>query len=205
MSTKEPFGTSVIQQLWHALIYQELMEKALRAAQTDHEMREEIRNGWRRRLERQMKIVKGDLLKLASEGHFDVIVHGCNCFCTMGAGIAKQIKEQIPGAFEADKRTVRGDESKLGTITSVLTNRYKSPLVVVNAYIQYRFAEAGDSVDYYAVRSCMEIIAKRYRGKRIGMPKIGAGLAGGDWTQIKDIIDEELAGENVTIVEWDRG
>ena len=39
-----------------------------------------------------MKIIKGDLIKLALQGEFDVIVHGCNCFCTMGAGIAKSIK-----------------------------------------------------------------------------------------------------------------
>ena len=35
-----------------------------------------------------MNIVKGDLIKSAKEGQFDVIIHGCNCFNTMGAGIA---------------------------------------------------------------------------------------------------------------------
>ena len=39
-----------------------------------------------------MKTIKGDLIKLAQDGEFDVIVHGCNCMCTMSAGIAKQIK-----------------------------------------------------------------------------------------------------------------
>lgn len=33
-----------------------------------------------------MKYIIGDLLKLADDGQFDVIVHGCNCFNTMGAG-----------------------------------------------------------------------------------------------------------------------
>ena len=27
-----------------------------------------------------IRYVDGDLLKLADEGHFDVIAHGCNCF-----------------------------------------------------------------------------------------------------------------------------
>jgi hypothetical protein len=40
-----------------------------------------------------MKTVYGDLVKLAIAGNFDVIVHGCNCYHTMGAGIAKQIKK----------------------------------------------------------------------------------------------------------------
>lgn len=38
------------------------------------------------------KEIKGDLIKLALEGEFDVIAHGCNCFCTMGAGIAVAMK-----------------------------------------------------------------------------------------------------------------
>jgi len=43
-----------------------------------------------------MKIVEGDLIKMALGGEFDLIVHGCNCFCTMGAGIAKTIREYFP-------------------------------------------------------------------------------------------------------------
>ena len=41
-----------------------------------------------------MNKIKGDLIKFAINGKFDVIIHGCNCFCTMGAGIAKTIKEK---------------------------------------------------------------------------------------------------------------
>jgi O-acetyl-ADP-ribose deacetylase (regulator of RNase III) len=29
--------------------------------------------------------IDGDLIKLAKEGKFDVIAHGCNCHSTMGA------------------------------------------------------------------------------------------------------------------------
>jgi O-acetyl-ADP-ribose deacetylase (regulator of RNase III) len=43
-----------------------------------------------------MKTVKGDLLALAKEGKFDIIVQGCNCHNVMGAGLAKQIKEEFP-------------------------------------------------------------------------------------------------------------
>ena len=44
-----------------------------------------------------MKEVAGDLIQLAYDGKFDVIVHGCNCECMMGGGIAKQIVEEIFG------------------------------------------------------------------------------------------------------------
>src|SRR5262245_10443726 len=43
--------------------------------------------------ETQMKVIRGDLVMLALDGRFEVIIHGCNCQCAMGAGIAKTIKE----------------------------------------------------------------------------------------------------------------
>ena len=64
-----------------------------------------------------MKRIEGDLIQKAKDGEFDLIVHGCNCFCTMGAGIAKQIKKNFPQAFEEDLKTEKGDHGKLGTIT----------------------------------------------------------------------------------------
>jgi len=62
-----------------------------------------------------MKEITGDLLALALQGQFDVIVHGCNCFCTMGAGIAKTIKKQFPEAYVADQNTQPADHTKLGS------------------------------------------------------------------------------------------
>lgn len=64
-----------------------------------------------------MKVMHGDLLQLALEGAFDVIVHGCNCQCVMGKGIALSIKEQFPEAHAADCATPKGDPAKLGTIS----------------------------------------------------------------------------------------
>lgn len=43
--------------------------------------------------------IEGDLIALAKQGLFDVIAHGCNCFCTMRAGIAPQMVK----AFGVDK------------------------------------------------------------------------------------------------------
>lgn len=73
---------------------------------------------------------------------------------------------------------------------------------MANAYIQFDYRQQADEVlvDYLAVRSCMKCLKERYSGQRIGLTKIGAGLAGGDWEIISQIIDEELAGEDVTLV-----
>ncbi len=151
-----------------------------------------------------MKTVKGDLIKLALDGQFDVIVHGCNCFCTMGAGIAKTIKEQFPEAFEADLATKEGDRSKLGSFSHGDVVRDGHVVTIVNAYTQFHYSGPGVIADYGAIRTVFEKIKLQFSGKRIGYPLIGAGLAGGDWRVISGIIDETLAGEDHTLVKFER-
>jgi O-acetyl-ADP-ribose deacetylase (regulator of RNase III) len=151
-----------------------------------------------------MKTMHGDPIKLAQQGEFDVIAHGCNCQCQMGAGIAKTIKAVFPAAYEADCRTRKGSRDKLGTCSFAECETATGTVVVVNAYTQFHWRGRGVKADYGAIRSCMAWIGENFSGMRIGLPKIGAGLAGGDWGVISRIISEELAGEDVTIVEYRR-
>jgi O-acetyl-ADP-ribose deacetylase (regulator of RNase III) len=149
-----------------------------------------------------MRTVKGDLLKLAAAGEFDVIVHGCNCYHTMGAGIAKSIKQRFPEAFAADLETEMGSRAKLGSFSSAAVDCDGRELTIVNAYTQLDMGGGRINVDYDAIRSVFRKIKSTFTGKRIGYPMIGAGLAGGDWNVISRIINEELDGENHTLVEY---
>jgi O-acetyl-ADP-ribose deacetylase (regulator of RNase III) len=149
-----------------------------------------------------MKIIKGDLIKLALEGKFDVIVHGCNCFCTMGAGIAGAIKSEFPEAYDADCKTEKGSKDKLGTYSQATIEKNGNKITVINAYTQHDYKGRGIKADYDAIRSVFKKIKLNFSGQRIGYPKIGAGLAGGDWEQISKIIDEALINEDHTLVEF---
>lgn len=84
-----------------------------------------------------MKTIKGDLIKLAKEGVFDVIVHGCNCFNTMGHGIAAQVKRELHEAYVVDQHTQRGYKGKLGTFSVAKIILEGHVLYVVNAYTQF--------------------------------------------------------------------
>ena len=86
-----------------------------------------------------MNVITGDLLHLALAGRFDVIVHGCNCQCAMGKGIALSIKQQFPEAYAADLATPRGDRAKLGTFSAAEIHRPPARFTVVNAYTQFHY------------------------------------------------------------------
>jgi len=155
-----------------------------------------------------MKIVQGDLLELALEGAFDVIVQGCNCQCTMGAGLALHLKKVFPEAYEADCNTGKGDRNKLGTISTASVKRGDHTITVVNGYTQFHFKrKKGEPkttrlANYDAIRSVMQHVKRQYSNKRIAYPLIGAGLARGDWLVISQIIEEELEGTDHTLVEY---
>jgi O-acetyl-ADP-ribose deacetylase (regulator of RNase III) len=164
-------------------------------------------------------VIRGDLVELALDGHLDFIVHGCNCFHTMGAGIAKQIAEAFPGEtgpLEVDKRTPYGDASKLGFVSFAMgPNRVGGTVGIFNAYTQFDIARnKGECVvDYDAVRKAFQHVGATLslpsiaaEPCRLGFPAIGAGLAGGDWNRIFTIIQEELDSHGIsdyTYVEYD--
>jgi O-acetyl-ADP-ribose deacetylase (regulator of RNase III) len=161
----------------------------------------------------------GDLIALAKQGKFDVIAHGVNCHSVMGVGIAPQMARAF-GANKFEMETWGSNINKLGNIdyeTLVLgentiwnlddfkNNKNEPELTVVNAYTQYNFGRnhatgSFKPIDYEALTLCMRKINKVFKGKHIGLPQIGAGLAGGNWDIIKKIIQTELTDCDVTVV-----
>jgi O-acetyl-ADP-ribose deacetylase (regulator of RNase III) len=157
-----------------------------------------------------MKTIKGDLIKLAEQGKFDIIVHGCNCFHTMGGGIAKQLADRYPEVLEADKCTAYGEAIKLGIWTEAIVEVNENAFTVVNAYTQYKWSSGSDVFEYEAFQRFLKLFAESvlYCPSRIkiGFPQIGAGLAGGDWSRISKMIEkfsEDVACyADVTVVEY---
>jgi O-acetyl-ADP-ribose deacetylase (regulator of RNase III) len=157
---------------------------------------------------------KGNLIDLAEQGEFDVIVHGCNCLNTMGSGIAKEIRERYPIAFEADTDTsevVTQPIEKLGNF-SYVTNQGNiftgNFFVIVNAYTQLGFLPRGvDHFEYESFGLILRKLAALYPDKRFGFPYIGMGLAGGDKYRILAMLEDFAAkitetGGTVTLVEF---
>ncbi|MCH8553217.1 MAG: macro domain-containing protein [Natronospirillum sp.] len=147
-----------------------------------------------------MNKIKGNLITFAMGRNAQVIVHGCNCFNTWGAGLARQMRQQFPDAYAADLATLRGDSAKLGTYSWARCPVPGGSVVVVNAYTQYRYGRDRRHADYDAIGSVFTSIASHFGQYSIAYPMIGAGLAGGEWSIIEPIIDGALSGCDHTLI-----
>ena len=151
------------------------------------------------------KEVNGDLIKLAKKGEFDLIAHGCNCFATMGAGIAKTIKANFPEAYRADKKYRARPLNRLGTSsTASCKTDDGEKLLVLNLYTQFL---PGPDYNYDAIADSFSNLVRSYKGSeviRIGIPLIGCGIAGGDWKIVKKIVKSKLKGFDVTVVKFNQ-
>lgn len=150
---------------------------------------------------------EGCLVKALQGGEVNAIGHQANCFHTMNSGVAKAIRLAIPGAYDADvTQTVKGDRSKMGDFSIYqLREEDGEPCgLVYNLYGQYNYGyDAKGYTDYEALASAMIKMRDDLRTgnnlTKVGFPKIGAGLGGGDWQTIEDIIVKVFAGFEVVV------
>ena len=151
-----------------------------------------------------IKFKKGNLIHLAKQGKYDIILHGLNCHCKMSDGIALQIAKEFPIVEQADLNTKYLDKSKLGTFIPVDVFIDNKKLTILNCYTQFNYAgfdlEESDLFDYQAFSKILKYVSKQYIDKKIAMPLIGTGHAGCDINKIINIIKTELKYNNVDII-----
>ena len=63
-------------------------------------------------------------------------------------------------------------------------------VTIVNAYTQFFPAVFPPPFYYKAFKKVLEKIKEAFSDKIIGMPKIGCGLAGGDWNRVSKMIEK---------------
>jgi O-acetyl-ADP-ribose deacetylase (regulator of RNase III) len=155
-----------------------------------------------------LKHVDGNLLTLAENGDFDVVIQGCNCFCAMGGGIAREIRERYPHVAEADAKTGLGDYNKLGNYTkAIVKGEDEHSFFIINAYTQYNMSTGDDVFEYVAFALILQKIERLYGNYAIGLPYIGMGLANGNKHIIMEMIEEfavavHKKGGSVTLVQF---
>jgi O-acetyl-ADP-ribose deacetylase (regulator of RNase III) len=132
----------------------------------------------------------GDLTKSGA----DVLFHGCNCFNTMGRGVALDLRTKWPEVYAVDLETTKGDLNKLGGYTIALVG--KKPEMIFNLYSQYHYGHDKMYLSYDALRLALvgmrEVLnAMDSKNKLVvAGPRIGCSNAGGDWNKVEAIIND---------------
>ena len=144
-------------------------------------------------------LVKGDAT-LAPERP-GIIVHVVNDVGAWGRGFVLAVSHRWPHVRVAYRSNWRG--MKLGDVQFVSA---EEGLVVANLFGQrgIRGGRLGPPIRYGAVRKGLARVAvcARADGAHVSMPRIGCGLAGGNWEVVRGIVEEELDGLEVTVYEW---
>lgn len=160
-----------------------------------------------------MKTVQGNLVKMVKNGEFDIIIHGANIHNTMGSGIAAEIRRELPEMWAADQATIQSDIRKLGHFSIAQLVKYQTetgnPFIDrpfgINLYTQATMGGPGVHIDYEAFERGMYGINMMFANypikPKFGIPKIGAGLGGGDWDRIVEII-KSIGFDDITYVEF---
>jgi O-acetyl-ADP-ribose deacetylase (regulator of RNase III) len=113
----------------------------------------------------------------------------------MGSGVAKALYEKWPDVRNNylkifNELNVGPDgEVLLGEVALVRTQGK----IIANCFTQQYFGGDGSRyVNYEAVYNCMRLLHHACRQEKVNevaLPKIGCGLAGGDWGIVKAILE----------------
>jgi O-acetyl-ADP-ribose deacetylase (regulator of RNase III) len=129
--------------------------------------------------------ITGDLL----DANQQVIIQGCNAQGVMGSGVAKSIRSKWPNVYEIYNLRYKTFGLELGDIIPVAT---VDGHIIVNCITQEFYGrDPIQYVSYDAIATCLEKINNRvldWGVSEVAMPKVGAGLGGGSWDIIEQII-----------------
>jgi O-acetyl-ADP-ribose deacetylase (regulator of RNase III) len=134
-------------------------------------------------------------LEMINKNLFDdnpnIIAHGCNCMGKMGSGFAKYVRDLYPECYEKYSYFVSTFDDDYKLLGQHITYK-KDNLIIGNLFTQYDYGYDGNvRIVYTALRTSLErfIIDNNIKENSIiSIPKIGAGLAGGDWNIISSIL-----------------
>lgn len=147
---------------------------------------------------------KGNLLDV-TEG---IIVHGCNAQGVMGSGVALAVKKKYPECYDIYTRVPLSLGEVVWYDASTDYNDPPHELWIANAITQEFYGTGKRYVNYAAIAECFKKVFRNAKALRAGyhdvhFPKIGAGLGGGDWSIIEQIINDCDPYDKVKKICWE--
>lgn len=127
------------------------------------------------------------------------IAHGCNCSGGFGSGFARAVAARYPSVREGYLYRFNTRGWKLGEVQLIGVGD-GSGREIANCATQQQYGKPTDGpfVSYPAIREVIRNLCQSWPGG-FAIPKIGAGLAGGNWDIISEIINEESGSVEVRV------
>ena len=132
-----------------------------------------------------------------------IIAHVVNNVGAWGAGFSGALERRYPGTRLAYWDNIRQHKHTLGSV--FITKTGNKDVHIAHLVAQHGVRGQGNPVplQYRALKMCLQELSSHVSGcDVIQMPKIGSGLAGGDWSVIEPMIQQHLGNFNVTICDW---
>jgi O-acetyl-ADP-ribose deacetylase (regulator of RNase III) len=125
------------------------------------------------------------------------LAHGCNCAGAMGKGIALEFRRRWPAMYEEYRKRCAAGSFSLG---DVFAWKADDGVTVFNLGTQRTWrTQAELPAIEAAVGRMLELAAER-TVRRIGLPRIGAGLGGLPWPEVKALLQRVAASSTVELV-----
>lgn len=176
-----------------------------------------------------IKYIKGDATEpVAIEGYATVICHCCNAFGAWGRGFVIPLGLKYPKAKKEYMTLCAtfqdSNEKRNELMGEVVLSEISKYLYVANIIGQYYYSTGqrefashldvkpeymptkdGRFINYDAIRRGFHQLVAMMNGVPFvaQMPRIGCGLAGGDWKTIEKILMEELCSKDIPVVVFD--
>lgn len=145
-----------------------------------------------------------------------IIAHQVNGLGIMGGGVARQIKKAYPGVFRRYKTFVdnhHSPEELLGRNLMIVTDGkpvYQfdpnaDAKIIGNLFGQVRIGTSQKQTNEKALRKALEHLAEfaKMLNLSVAMPYgIGCGLGGGDWDEIRGIVEDVFGDYPVTLYRY---
>ncbi|UQN09967.1 Appr-1-p processing protein [Deinococcus sp. QL22] len=149
--------------------------------------------------------IMGDATQLQGEGP-RLLVHICNDIGAWGRGFVMTLSKAYPQPEREFKRWATGQTEQAYALGEVQFVPVSPTLTVANLVGQHDIARknnptAEPPVRYEAIRTGLERVRDEAQslGASVHVPRIGAGVAGGDWALIEPMIREELTNHGLKV------
>jgi O-acetyl-ADP-ribose deacetylase (regulator of RNase III) len=150
--------------------------------------------------------LKGDATCPQAKGN-RIVAHVCNDIGGWGKGFVLALSRrwsQPEAEYRAWHRTGKQGGFALGAVQFVQVETY---IWVANRVAQRgtKQGSSGPPIRYEAVAACLKEVATKALelDASAHMPRIDCGLAGGDWSRIEPLIEEQLCARGVPVTVYD--